>query len=66
MGLKPWDVAAGALIVREAGGIVTDPAGAEFVLSDDADNDVVAGNAHLHAKLREVVADGVASAASKE
>jgi myo-inositol-1(or 4)-monophosphatase len=24
MGLKPWDVAAGALIVREAGGVVLD------------------------------------------
>ena len=36
LGLKPWDVAAGELIVREAGGSVTDPAGAGFVLSDDA------------------------------
>jgi myo-inositol-1(or 4)-monophosphatase len=24
MGIKPWDVAAGALIVREAGGVVLD------------------------------------------
>jgi fructose-1,6-bisphosphatase/inositol monophosphatase family enzyme len=54
------------LIVREAGGSVTDPAGAAFVLSDDAANDVVAGNPHLQAKLREVVADGVAAAAPKE
>jgi myo-inositol-1(or 4)-monophosphatase len=64
LGLMPWDVAAGALIVREAGGIVTDPAGAEFVLSDEAANDVVAGNAHMQAKLREVVADGVKAAAT--
>ena len=60
LGLKPWDCAAGVLIVREAGGSVTDPAGAEFALSDGPDNDVVAGNAHLHPKLRELVADGVA------
>ena len=26
-GLKPWDLAAGALIVREAGGLVTDMQG---------------------------------------
>ncbi len=63
LGLKPWDCAAGVLIVREAGGTATDPAGAEFVVSDGPDNDVVAGNAYLHGKLRELVADGVAAAA---
>jgi myo-inositol-1(or 4)-monophosphatase len=62
LGLKPWDVAAGALIVREAGGTVTDPAGAEFAISDAAGNDIVAGNAHIQPKLRELVADGVAAA----
>ena len=62
LGLKPWDVAAGALIVREAGGTVTDPAGAEFNIADDVGNDLVAGNAHLQPKLRELVADGVAAA----
>ncbi len=61
LGLKPWDVAAGVLICREAGGTVTDPAGAEFILSDDAPNDLVAGNTHLQPKLRELVADGVAA-----
>ena len=62
LGLKAWDVAAGLLIVREAGGTATDPAGAEFVVSDGPDNDLVAGNAHLQPKLREVVADGVSAA----
>ncbi len=40
-GLSPWDIAAGILLVREAGGIVTGPDGA-----DDAMNtgDVVAGS----------------------
>lgn len=61
LGLKPWDAAAGVLIVREAGGTVTTPDGAEFVLTDAGGNDVVAGNAHLHGKLRDVVADGVAA-----
>jgi myo-inositol-1(or 4)-monophosphatase len=59
LGLKPWDSCAGVLIVREAGGFVTDPQGAENPV-----NDVVAGNPHLHARLREAVADGIARAAS--
>jgi myo-inositol-1(or 4)-monophosphatase len=59
LGIKPWDWCAGALLVREAGGFVTDAAGGE---PDLATGDVVAGNAHLHAKLRAVVADGVAAA----
>jgi myo-inositol-1(or 4)-monophosphatase len=65
LGLKPWDAAAGVLIVREAGGTVTTPAGAPFLTLDDAPNDLVAGNAHLHAKLREVVQDGVEAARDK-
>ncbi len=62
LGLKPWDMAAGLLIVREAGGFVTDPAGAESILHDAGPNDIVAGNPHMHARLREVVAEGVAAA----
>ena len=61
LGLKPWDCAAGLLIVREAGGTVTDPSGAEFNVSDGPDNDVVAGNAYLQPKLRELVQDGVSA-----
>ncbi len=61
LGLKPWDCAAGLLIVREAGGFVTDPAGAEAVLQDGP-NDVVAANPHMHPKLLELVADGVSAA----
>ncbi len=62
LGLKPWDMAAGLLIVREAGGFVTDPAGAESVLHEAAGNDIVCGNPHMHARLREVVAEGVTAA----
>ena len=65
LGLKPWDMAAGLLIVREAGGFVTDPAGAEAVLHDAGPNDIVAANPHMHARLREVVAEGVAAAESR-
>jgi myo-inositol-1(or 4)-monophosphatase len=55
LGLKRWDMAAGALLVREAGGFVTDPAG-----RDPRDTgDVVAANPHLHATLSEAVQEGV-------
>ena len=50
--LAPWDVAAGALIVREAGGIVTDLAGAPDVVGHGPK---VAGNPAIHAWLMEVL-----------
>lgn len=59
LGLKPWDMAAGLLIVREAGGFVTDPQGGADAM---ATGEIVAANPHLHAALREAVADGVAAA----
>jgi myo-inositol-1(or 4)-monophosphatase len=48
--LAPWDVAAGILIVREAGGIVTDLRGAPAPV---AHGPVVAGNPTMHAWLIE-------------
>lgn len=42
--LKPWDVAAGALLVKEAGGIVTDFAGADNYLFG---KEIIASNPHL-------------------
>lgn len=48
MGLKSWDIAAGALIVREAGGIVTDIDGSENFL--DSGN-IVAGSSKLIRQL---------------
>ena len=47
-GLKPWDTAAGALIVTEAGGRVTDFQGAPFQLTGDQ---ILASNGHLHDQL---------------
>lgn len=40
-GLKPWDIAAGVLIVREAGGIVGDPIGGTSHMTS---GDIVAAN----------------------
>ncbi|GAB6079822.1 MAG: inositol monophosphatase family protein [Hydrogenophilus thermoluteolus] len=47
-GLSPWDIAAGALIVQEAGGFVTDWQGTEHFLETGA---VVAGNPKVFAAL---------------
>ena len=58
LGLKPWDMAAGLLIVREAGGYVTDPHGGQDPL---ASGEVVAANTYLHEPLREAVLDGLAA-----
>ena len=48
-----WDIAAGTLLVREAGGIVTDAAGldVEFNRPDTALRGVVVSNGKLHAGL---------------
>ncbi|MBN2264522.1 MAG: inositol monophosphatase [Candidatus Aminicenantes bacterium] len=51
--LKPWDVAAGALIVQEAGGRVTDFAGRPFAL--DAPG-IVATNGRVHQAIIDVLA----------
>ena len=47
-GLKNWDIAAGILLVREAGGFVSDFASRDRVMHS---GDVVAANPSLHAEL---------------
>ena len=47
--LNIWDIAAGILIVREAGGFVSDIAGSDSML---VTGEVVAGNDRIHDKLR--------------
>jgi myo-inositol-1(or 4)-monophosphatase len=51
--LAPWDVAAGVLILREAGGIITDVAGGEVVLQHGG---FVAGNPAIYGELRRLLA----------
>ena len=46
--LHPWDLAAGVVLVREAGGLVTNLGGGPFRLDD---GEVVASNGVLHAEL---------------
>lgn len=52
LGLAPWDVAAGALIVEEAGGSVTDLAGG----GDFLDGDIAASNGKVHRALLDLIA----------
>ncbi len=51
--LEPWDVAAGALLVREAGGLVTDMAGGADWLHGRT---ILAAPAALHAAMARVLA----------
>jgi len=53
-GLHEWDIAAGALLIREAGGLVTDISG-----STDAEKsgNVVAGNPKIHEKMNHMLSN---------
>jgi myo-inositol-1(or 4)-monophosphatase len=50
--LKPWDVAAGSLIVREAGGTVSDFSGAASSIHHD---EIVASNGKIHQAMLETI-----------
>ena len=52
--LKPWDVAAGGLIVEEAGGRITGMDGSPF---DPAAAHLVASNGHVHEQMLAVIRD---------
>lgn len=52
LGLSSWDVAAGALLVEEAGGIVSDWSGGPDYLSGD----ILAGSPAVHERLVEITA----------
>jgi myo-inositol-1(or 4)-monophosphatase len=56
LGLKRWDMAAGLLLVREAGGFATDPGGGDPLNTGE----VVAANTGLHALLTAAVVEGIA------
>lgn len=53
--LGPWDVAAGALLVREAGGVVTDWTGDDRAWLDSGD--IVVGPADVHAEILRLAAE---------
>ena len=51
-GLSPWDMAAGVLLITEAGGILSEPNGGRAYL--DSGN-IVAGNPHIHKVMLELL-----------
>ncbi len=53
-GLKPWDTAAGVLIVREAGGMVSDLEGQPYALGGAS---ILASNGLVHEEMRAVAAE---------
>jgi myo-inositol-1(or 4)-monophosphatase len=56
--LKPWDVTAGVLLVREAGGCATNFEGGPDCLSGEF---IVASNGHVHAEMLRVIREGAAA-----
>jgi myo-inositol-1(or 4)-monophosphatase len=52
--LKPWDTAAGALIVKEAGGKLSDFAGKSFSIGG---NETMASNGLIHDEMVRIMAD---------
>ncbi len=53
-GLKPWDVAAGILMVREARGTITDLHGGATMLDS---GDILASNEMLHPQILKLLKD---------
>ena len=51
-GLNPWDVAAGALIVNEAGGSVTDFSGKESYIFG---GEIIASNSNIHLDMSTII-----------
>lgn len=58
--LQPWDTAAGCLLVREAGGFVSDYRGRSQPICSDT---VLAGNDALHSKLHKLVVTAIKTSA---
>jgi myo-inositol-1(or 4)-monophosphatase len=56
--LQPWDTAAGCLLVREAGGFVTDWRGRSEAICD---RQVLVGNDALHSKLHKALVNALRS-----
>ena len=52
MSLSPWDVAAGSLIVRESGGVVTDFLGKDGYLKT---GNILAGNLRIYSSMIEII-----------
>ncbi|MBN2014799.1 MAG: inositol monophosphatase [Candidatus Altiarchaeota archaeon] len=54
--MNSWDVAAGTVLIREAGGKVTDLEGKEFTIDS---TDILASNGRLHDKLLKLICSSI-------
>jgi myo-inositol-1(or 4)-monophosphatase len=52
LGLQPWDIAAGVLLIREAGGVVTDVRGGDSAMKT---GNVVGGSLRVHQALLDAI-----------
>jgi len=52
MGLRDWDIAAGTLLIKEAGGLITDFSGDTDVFKS---GNIVAGTPRVHEKLSHII-----------
>lgn len=59
-GLNPWDMAAGVLVVQEAGGFVSDFSGGKNMLETGG---IIAASDHMHGKLFKLVTQAAKPAA---
>ncbi|GAA6138324.1 inositol monophosphatase family protein [Arenicella sp. 4NH20-0111] len=53
-GLSDWDIAAGALLVKEAGGLITDENGGTDIMKT---GNVIAGNPKVHEKIHHMISN---------
>src|SRR6202012_5659382 len=58
--LSPWDLAAGLILVREAGGFVTDCNGGDAIF---AKGEIAAGNDSMHGQLLKLIKEAAKAAA---
>jgi len=59
--LSPWDMAAGIILVREAGGFVSDLDGGEAIF---ASSQIIAGNDTMHGELLRLLREAGKKAAA--
>ncbi len=52
VGLSPWDIAAGIVLVKEAGGYVSELDGGDGMM---ASGSMLASNGHIHSEIRSVL-----------
>ena len=55
-GLRPWDIAAGSLLIREAGGLISDFQGSDDFLSNGS---IVAGNPKVFKSLLQTISSAL-------